>query len=30
MAVYNGVTIKMGNQAFIQDQNVDLSSSIAN
>ena len=27
-AVYNGVTIKMGNQAFIQDQNIDLSSSI--
>ncbi len=27
-AVYNGVTIKIGNQAFIQDQNIDLSSSI--
>ena len=27
-AVYNGVTIKIGNQAFIQDQNIDLSSSM--
>src|SRR5712691_610910 len=27
-AVYNGVTIKIGNQGFIQDQNIDLSSSI--
>jgi Cu+-exporting ATPase len=27
-AVYNGLTIKVGNQAFIQDQNIDLSSSI--
>jgi P-type Cu+ transporter len=27
-AVYNGLTIKIGNQAFIQDQNIDLSSSI--
>ena len=27
-AVYNGVTIKIGNQGFIQDQRIDLSSSM--
>ena len=28
IAVYNGLTIRVGNQAFMQDQHIDLSSSI--